>query len=118
MKICVVEDYAAQWVNCTVKVPGQPDQLTFSVFGWIAIMLRQTGSRDGSWSLPWVNYVNGFGFNDAYLWLGLERIHQLTTTGKWRLRLEYNYNNIWVSAEYWTFTLGNSNTFYTLWVDG
>jgi Fibrinogen beta and gamma chains, C-terminal globular domain len=90
------------------------------VFGWITFMWRKTGSADGPWDLPWTSYVNGFGFNSTYLWLGLERIHQLTTTGNWRLRIEYtrspNYD--WVSAEYWTFSVGSNASSYTIHFSG
>ena len=111
-------DFVAQVVNYTVKVSGQPDQVTLSVSGWIAFMWRKTGPADGNWDLNWTDYVNGFGFNATYLWLGLERVHQLTTNGNWRLRLEYTVNGQWESAEYWTFTVSSGSTFYTINVDG
>ncbi len=82
-------------------------------------MWRKTGPEDGKWGLPWADYANGFGFNDSYLWLGLERTYQLAINGKWRLRVEYRVSNgSWFSAEYWTFNLGSRSTFYTINIDG
>lgn len=105
-------------MNLTVNVAGQADQVTLSVSGWIAFMWRTTGAADGQWDLPWTDYVNGFGFSATYFWLGLERIYQLTTNGNWRLRLEYKSSNTWKSAEYWTFTVGDNSTFYSISIDG
>jgi Fibrinogen beta and gamma chains, C-terminal globular domain len=97
-----------------VKMPGQDDVLTPSVSQWIAFLWRKANSSDGNWDLLWNDYVNGFGFQATNLWLGLERIHQLTTSGNWSLRLEYFYNNKWVSAEYQKFVVGDNSSFYTL----
>lgn len=83
-------------------------------------MRRKVGSGDGLWSMAWMNYVNGFGSTETYFWLGLERIYQLTVNGKWRLRLEYQFksNQQWLSAEYWTFNVGDNATSYVINVDG
>jgi Fibrinogen beta and gamma chains, C-terminal globular domain len=113
-----VEDYTASLINYTVTVSGQPNQLTLSMFGWISFMRRQTGSKDGNWAVPWVSYVNGFGFSETFLWLGLERIYQLTSNGNWRMRMEYYFNNLWVSAEYWTFTLSSNSSNYAIDLTG
>jgi hypothetical protein len=82
-------------------------------------MRRKTGSGDGPWFMNWATYQNGFGFSSTYLWLGLERMYKLTTTGNWMIRFEYQYDSTtWLSAEYWTFTLGDNSQSYIIHVDG
>ncbi len=112
--------YVAQFESYTVAVTGQAAQVTQSVFGWIAFLLRNTGSGDGDWALNWGNYTNGFSYSTSNMWLGLERIHQLTATGYWKLRLEYYQNtmNQWVSAKYTTFIIGASSAYYVASVQG
>ncbi len=79
-------------------------------------MRRKVGSGDGFWNHTWATYQSGFGFTSTYLWLGLERMSKLTTTGNWRLRFEYQYDNTWVSGQYWTFTLGDNSQSYVIHV--
>jgi Fibrinogen beta and gamma chains, C-terminal globular domain len=114
-------DYVAQLVNITVNVSNQSDQITLSLSGWVVIMWRQT-YYSSEWGLYWMDYVNGFGFT-ASKWLGLERIHQLTNTGDWKLRMEYLLDVStgtpgWFSVEYWTVKVGGLSTFYTINIDG
>ena len=53
-------------------------------------------------------------------WLGLEKIHLLTTSGNYRLRLEWQANatNYWFSTEYWSFYIDDEAELYKLRVDG
>ena len=37
--------------------------------------------------MGWEQYKNGFGHPNGTYWLGLERMHQMTSTGKWQLAL-------------------------------
>jgi len=99
-----------------------------SVFGWIII--HQHPDFSISWNLPWADYKAGFGSIDANFWLGLERMHLLTSSQPYRLRVEVKqwYTNLWFSAEYWSFQIGNEywsfkigdelNDQYRLEVDG
>jgi hypothetical protein len=84
-----------------------------SVFGWIFMMQRIGTSF--SWDKTWSAYKNGFGTAGSDFWLGLERVHQLTQYGNYKLRVELLVSGIWKSAEYWTFILGDEvNTQYTM----
>jgi len=48
-----------------------------SVFGWIII---HHNLGDGfNWRLPWADYKAGFGNFNSNFWLGLERLHLLTS---------------------------------------
>jgi ficolin len=88
-----------------------------SVFGWIFIMQR-TGNLY-SWVQTWLSYRNGFGSAAQDFWLGLERVHQLTQSGKYRLRFELLISGSWSSAEYWYFVVGDEiNTQYRINVNG
>ena len=78
-----------------------------SVFGWI-IILQHLGSYD--WDLPWADYKAGFGSPDYHnFWLGLEKMHLLTSSQPYRLRVEMEmyFSGEWYSAEYWSFKIGD-----------
>ena len=90
-----------------------------SVFGWIIIHQRLGFTFD--WNLPWADYKAGFGSIDVDFWLGLEKVHLLTSSQPYRLRVEIQERstNIWYSAEYWSFHIGDElNTKYRLEVAG
>ena len=90
-----------------------------SVFGWIII--HQRFGYTFNWTLPWADYKAGFGSIDADFWLGLEKIHLLTSSQPYRLRVEVQERstNLWYSAEYWLFKIGDElNDKYRLEVSG
>ena len=90
-----------------------------SVFGWI--IFHQHLGFTFDWSLPWADYKAGFGSIDADFWLGLEKVHLLTSSQPYRLRVEVQQTstNLWYSAEYWSFKIGDElNTEYRLEVSG
>jgi len=53
-------------------------------------------------------------------WLGLDRVNLLTTSGSYRLRLEWQETttNYWFSIEYWTFYIDDEAQGYKLHVSG
>jgi len=90
-----------------------------SVFGWIII--HQHLGYSFNWQLPWADYKAGFGSIDANFWLGLEKVHLLTSSQSYRLRVEMEdrSTNLWYSAEYWSFKIGDElNDKYRLHVSG
>jgi len=90
-----------------------------SVFGWIIIHQHLGYTFD--WNLPWADYKAGFGSIDADFWLGLEKMHLLTSSQPYRLRVELQFKNdlLWLSAEYWSFKIGDElNDKYRLEVSG
>lgn len=104
-------------VNVTVGI--EPTVPALSVFGWIIFMDRPGFNFD--WGLPWADYRNGFGSAGSDFWLGLERLHLMTNSGNYRLRVEvlWRDNRTWSSAEYWSFVVGPEvNEQYRLSVDG
>ena len=84
---------------------------------WIVFQKRFDGSIN--FYLPWEDYKNGFGSLTGEHWLGLEKLHRLTTNGIWQLRvdLEDFYNNT-SYAEYSNFAIGNESTNYRLSIGG
>jgi len=90
-----------------------------SVFGWIII--HQHFGYIYDWSRPWSDYKAGFGSIDDNFWLGLEKMHLLTSSQPYRLRVEMQLKNDlrWLSAEYWSFKIGDEpNDKYRLEVSG
>jgi len=90
-----------------------------SVFGWIIIQQHLGFTFD--WQLPWADYKAGFGSIDADFWLGLDKVHLLTSSQPYRLRVEVQKRstNLWYSAEYWSFKIGDElNDKYRLEVSG
>jgi len=74
-----------------------------------------------NWNLTWNDYKNGFGSLDsADYWMGLERLHHLTTSGNYRLRMEWQeaVTDYWFSVEYWVFSIDDEAGKYTLHVSG
>jgi len=93
-------------VNITIPTQSHP-VLVKSVFGWIMIHQRLGYSFD--WNRNWADYKDGFGSIDADFWLGLQKMHLLTSSQPYRLRVELQERstNLWYSAEYWSFKIGD-----------
>ena len=112
--------YVAVNLTIDITVPTQSDPVpVMSVFGWITILQHLSYSFD--WHLRWPAYKTGFGSIGADFWLGLEKVHLLTSSQPYRLRVEVQHRstNLWYSAEYWTFKIGDEiNDKYRLEVSG
>jgi len=120
MKANCFVDFIAEYISINVTIPTQPDLVpVMSVFGWIIIHQRLGYTFD--WQLTWTEYKAGFGSIDADFWLGLEKMHLLTSSQPYRLRVEVEERstNLWYSAEYWSFRIGDElNDRYRLEVSG
>jgi len=53
-----------------------------------------------NWNLTWVDYKAGFGSIYANFWLGLEKMHLLTSSQPYRLRVEVQERSasLWYST--------------------
>jgi len=108
--------FVATYLTADVPIPTQSDPVPLmSVFGWIII--HQHFGYIYDWSRPWSDYKAGFGSIDDNFWLGLEKMHLLTSSQPYRLRVEMQLKNDlrWLSAEYWSFKIGDSPTTNTDW---
>ena len=118
-KYCLA-GYVATNLTINITIPTQSDPVpVMSIFGWITIQQRLGYTFD--WNLPWANYKAGFGSIDADFWLGLEKMHLLTSSQPYRLRVEVQERstNVWLSAEYWSFKIGDElNDKYRLEMSG
>ena len=70
----------------------------------------------------WSDYQLGFGDLSGEFWLGLDKIHRLTTTNtreSHELRIDLSdFANTKRYAKYSSFSIGDSNSKYTLAVGG
>ncbi|KAK7090650.1 hypothetical protein V1264_010415 [Littorina saxatilis] len=74
----------------TVCVSGEPvtvycDQTTDNG-GWIVFQRRTNASVD--FFRDWTDYRNGFGDLEGNFWLGLDKLHKLTTSQRYELRVD------------------------------
>jgi len=83
------------------------------------IIFQQRVDNSLSWDLPWTPYRNGFGSLGGDYWMGSEKFHLLTPSGRYMLRMEMMSTTIgWVSAEYTYFYLDNETQWYKLHLGG
>ncbi|ESO01737.1 hypothetical protein HELRODRAFT_81686, partial [Helobdella robusta] len=87
-----------------------------SVNGWIVIQQRIDGSQ--SFNLSWNEYKSGFGTYYKNFWLGLEKMHQLTTSADYRLRFEVLISGSWYSDEYDHFRINSELEKFSINVSG
>ena len=84
--------------------------------GWTVFQRRQDGSVD--FYRGWVDYEMGFGKVDQEFWLGLNKLHRLTTTAS-SLRIDMeDFIQDRRYVHYKHFYVGDSSTSYTLTVEG
>lgn len=113
-------DYEAENKTITITIPTQGSTPVISIFDWIMFHHRVMASGF-NWNLTWIDYKNGFGSLDsADYWMGLERVHHLTTSGSYRLRIEWQeaVTDYWFSIEYWIFYIEDEAAKYRLHVNG
>ncbi|XP_033007148.1 tenascin-N [Lacerta agilis] len=82
--------------------------------GWIVFQRRNTGQLD--FFKRWRNYVEGFGDPTGEFWLGLEKLHQLTSSAPvpCELRVDLRTHNESAYAVYDLFQVGSSRDRYKL----
>ena len=81
--------------------------------GWTVFQKRMDGPVD--FYRVWADYKRGFGNLNGEFWLRLDKIHRLTSSGKYKLRadLEDSTGNT-VYAKYGLFAVGSKGTKYQL----
>ena len=108
-----------------VFIINPDDEQVFPVFcdqttaggGWTVFQKRLDGSVD--FYRNWTDYKQGFGNLSGEFWLGLDKIHRLTSQTKNTLRVELeDFDGNTAYAEYDTFAVGNEADKYRLSVAG
>ena len=84
--------------------------------GWTVFQRREDGSVD--FYRYWTDYQQGFGNLSGEFWLGLDKIHRLTSTAT-QLRVDMqDFEGNSTYAQYSSFSVGDSASNYTLSVSG
>ena len=80
--------------------------------GWIVIQRRVSDGVD--FYRNWAEYREGFGSLDGDFWWGNEKIHALTNSGRYELRVDLKYKGKSRFAHYSSFSLDGENDNYAL----
>ncbi|KAL9961149.1 hypothetical protein ACROYT_G030042 [Oculina patagonica] len=81
--------------------------------GWSVFQKRQDGSVD--FYRGWDDYKRGFGNLSGEFWLGLEKIHRLTSSGQYKLRVDLeDFAGNTAYAEYDSFGVASDGDKYQL----
>ena len=68
--------------------------------GWIVIQRRVNDSEPFQ-DKTWVDYKEGFGDYLGNYWMGLEKIHEITTSSHYDLYVAFNRRNNFLNTEYY-----------------
>ena len=81
--------------------------------GWTVFQKRQDGSVD--FYRPWDDYKRGFGNLNGEFWLGLDKIHRLTVSGSYKLRVDLeDLHGSTAFAQYSSFAVTSERAKYQL----
>ena len=81
--------------------------------GWTVFQKRRDGSVD--FFRGWNDYKNGFGNLNGEFWLGLDKIHRLTVSGGYKLRVDLeDHNGNTAFANYSSFSVTSERAKYQL----
>ena len=81
--------------------------------GWLVFQKRLDGSVD--FYRGWAEYKRGFGSLTGEFWLGLDKIHRLTSSGSYKLRVDLeDFHGKTYYAEYDLFKVGSEAEKYKL----
>ncbi|VDI51267.1 Hypothetical predicted protein [Mytilus galloprovincialis] len=85
--------------------------------GWTVIQRRMNGKT--TFYRDWYSYKRGFGDQCEEFWLGNDHLHQLTSQGKYKLRIDLkDFENNRKYALYEKFSVGRESSGYVLDVGG
>ncbi|KAM4720711.1 tenascin-R [Rhinophrynus dorsalis] len=103
----------------TIYINGEQSQsvpvycdMTTDGGGWIVFQRRQNGLTD--FFRKWADYRVGFGNLEDEFWLGLDTLYQLTSQGRYELRIDMRDGQEAVYAYYNKFLVGDARSMYKL----
>jgi len=104
------DNFATQHVYCDMNTTDG---------GWTVVQ-RNRGDGETDFNRLWVEYEDGFGDLQKDFWYGLKKLHCLTRSGQWELRVDYQLNagSPFLFSHYSNFSVGNSTAEYPLMVEG
>ncbi|XP_063441918.1 fibrinogen-like protein A [Mytilus trossulus] len=83
----------------------------------VYIQRRKNGDLD--FYLGWAKYKTGFGQLNREFWLSNDKIHNLTSQGRYELRIDlFDFDNNQAYAKYQHFYIGNETSKYKISVNG
>jgi hypothetical protein len=84
------------------------------------ILVQQNLDGSTFFDRTWVEYKNGFGTPCGNYWIGNEQLHLLTTTYNYTMKfdLQSSSNNLWYTAMYSKFIVGDEASGYQLQAGG
>ncbi|XP_060661882.1 angiopoietin-related protein 3-like [Drosophila nasuta] len=108
-------DSCIGWTAGTLKIQ-LPNKESSNVLcdddGWMIIQRRINGEQD--FNKNWQEYVNGFGDINGEFWIGLEKLHLLTSSERYQLNILMTIDGYTSFVEYEDFRVGNSESLYEL----
>ena len=85
--------------------------------GWMVIQRRINGSVDFH-NKSWADYKTGFGNYLGEYWMGLEKLHEITTSGSYELHVGLETGGTFSTNRYWavydSFSVSNEANKYKL----
>ncbi|XP_062134313.1 microfibril-associated glycoprotein 4-like [Drosophila sulfurigaster albostrigata] len=82
-------------------------------FGWIVILNRFNGSEN--FYRKWYEYRSGFGYLEDEFFIGLEVLHQMTSSQGYDIRIELtSFDDYVYHADYSNFIIGSEQEKYSL----
>ncbi|KAH8370951.1 hypothetical protein KR093_005618, partial [Drosophila rubida] len=96
-----------------INVPNVGDLNVLCEEDWTVVLQRFDGTED--FNIGWSNYTEGFGDLEEEFFIGLEALHQMTTSERYELRIELMdfYDNV-RDANYNNFIIGSKKDDYNL----
>jgi len=104
-------------ISTVMSIVSFNDTTTWTVNDWIMIQQRLDNTKN--FNVKWGYYTDGFGKCRSGYWMGNEKVHKLTSSGQYKLRIEMRSDSVgWVSAEYSYFYLESADNYYKLHLGG